>query len=644
MRRIARVLTRTTTTTATKPASARPQPLQPLQLRDYQEECINAVVEHVEKGHRRMGVSLATGSGKTVVFTQLISRLLHPSRPKHATRTLILAHRTELVQQAHDHCRRTYPDLTIDVEMASLKASGTADITIASIQSITSGSRIEKFDPSSYKLILIDEAHHAVAQRYMDTLDYFGVLDMEKGDPHMKPILVGVSATLSRNDGLALGKVLDYIVYHRDYVDMIEDNWLCPVKFTTVQTNVDLSRVRATGNDFAVGELSRAVNTDQANETVVRSWLQKARQRESTIVFCVDISHVNEITAKFRQYGIDARPVTSLTTAQDRKDRLAAFRTKQFPVLVNCGVFTEGTDIPNIDCVLLARPTKSKNLLIQMIGRGMRLHPDKKDCHVIDMVGSIERGVATVPTLFGLDPDELLDDESMEAAKTRVSERKAAEAGAAAAAAAATPLSDAKPRQAPFVSFTNYPDVFSLLADSRQDLHIRSISPLCWVSISPSLHVLSMRSGFLKIFPSPNHPDTWDVTATLELPKELKLNFVKAPPRMVVSNAASLELAVKAADTFALSKHPMILLSTNAAWRKGPASEGQRALLEKVKGLKPADTLTKGHAGDMITRMRHGGMGRFEQLQKERRAHEREMERAEKARLREHVAVGAVPR
>ena len=136
-------------------------------------------------------------------------------RPEEATRTLILAHRTELVDQAVLHCRRSYPDATIEVEMGNKTASGKADITVASLLSIVSKSRIEKFDPASFKLILIDEAHHAVSQTYLQTLDHFGVLNMEQGDPAEKPILVGVSATLSRTDGLALGKVLDHIVYHR---------------------------------------------------------------------------------------------------------------------------------------------------------------------------------------------------------------------------------------------------------------------------------------------------------------------------------------------------------------------------------------------------------------------------------------------
>lgn len=180
------------------------------QLRDYQEDCIQAVIEHVKGGGKRMGVSLATGSGKTVIFTQLIERITHPTSPD-ATQTLILVHRRELVEQAARHCRLQYPDKIIDIEMASSAATGSADITVASIQSITSGDRIEKFDPSRFKLVLIDECHHAVSRSYLECLDHFKLLEVEE----RSPVLVGVSATMARFDGLKLGKVLDHIVYHR---------------------------------------------------------------------------------------------------------------------------------------------------------------------------------------------------------------------------------------------------------------------------------------------------------------------------------------------------------------------------------------------------------------------------------------------
>ena len=148
-----------------------------IRLRGYQDECIQSVLSHLEKGHKRLGISLATGSGKTVrlsvwvslillitlqvIFTQLIDRVR--SHQQDASRTLILVHRRELVEQAARHCTDAYPSKSIDIEMGNSHATGTADITIASVRSITSGDRIMKFDPKRFKLILVDEAHHIVA-------------------------------------------------------------------------------------------------------------------------------------------------------------------------------------------------------------------------------------------------------------------------------------------------------------------------------------------------------------------------------------------------------------------------------------------------------------------------------------------------
>lgn len=168
---------------------------------------------------------------------------------------------------------------------------------------------------------------------------------------------------------------------------MIEENWLSNVCFTTVQTNVDLSAVRQTRGDFDLAELSQAVNTTQANDITVKAWLEKAGgqrsiqqfsrnransfhiigKRRSTLVFCVDIAHVTGMTDTFRRHGIDAKFITSLTPKEERSKRLDEFRQSRYPVLVNCGIFTEGTDIPSIDCVLLARPTRSKNLLVRIL-------------------------------------------------------------------------------------------------------------------------------------------------------------------------------------------------------------------------------------------------------------------------------------
>lgn len=147
-----------------------------------------------------------------VIFSHLIDRVPAPSPD--ATQTLILAHRRELVEQAARHCRNLYPDKVVDVEMGNQRASGLADITIASVQSIVSGDRILRYNPDRFKLLLVDEAHHIVAPSYFDVLRHFKLLAKEK-EQQGKTALVGVSATFSRSDGIKLGAAVDHIVYHK---------------------------------------------------------------------------------------------------------------------------------------------------------------------------------------------------------------------------------------------------------------------------------------------------------------------------------------------------------------------------------------------------------------------------------------------
>lgn len=181
-----------------------------IQLRPYQEESITSVLTSVSQGARRLGLSLATGSGKTVIFSHLIDRVPPPS--PEATQTLVLAHRRELVEQAARHVRQLYPHKTVDVEMADQHATGVAEITVASVQSITSGERLLKYDPAKFKLVLVDEAHHIAAPTYLAVLKHF---DLMEKDAKTHTALVGVSATFSRADGLSLGAAIDHIVYHK---------------------------------------------------------------------------------------------------------------------------------------------------------------------------------------------------------------------------------------------------------------------------------------------------------------------------------------------------------------------------------------------------------------------------------------------
>ena len=269
--------------------------------------------------------------------------------------------------------------------------------------------KIDKYDPSQFKAILIDEAHHASAATYLNILDYFGVDDADS-----KILVWGCSATVKRHDGKSLGDVFDKVTYHADFLKMIEQGYLSSMKVTTVNTNVDLESVGSTKLDFKLGELADAVNTDVRNDVIVSSWRKYAHEngRKATLAFAVDINHTEELCNTFRDAGINASFITSKTPPLDRHGILNAFRNEKIPVLVNCAILTEGTDIPCVDCILLARPTKSNTLFQQMFGRGLRLYEGKKDCLLIDFVDNFKRsgpdGLVTVPTLLGLSTKDMV--------------------------------------------------------------------------------------------------------------------------------------------------------------------------------------------------------------------------------------------
>ncbi|PHH82893.1 hypothetical protein CDD82_4428 [Ophiocordyceps australis] len=608
-----------------------------LTLRDYQLECIRSVIASLGRGHKRVGISLATGSGKTVIFTQLIDQV-GPRFDGKGDRTLILAHRCELVEQAARQCQLAYPDKTIDIEMGSLHASGTADITVASVRSITSRDRLAKYDPAAFKLVLVDEAHHIVASSYLRTLKHFG-LDQKQAE---SPTLVGVSATFSRFDGLKLGTAIDEIVYHKDYIDMIEDKWLADVMLTTVESKANLSKVRSNASgDFQTGDLSNVVNTEEVNEIAVRSWIAKASDRKSTLVFCVDLAHVAGLTQKFREYGFDARSVTGDTPKLQRSCTLDAFKAGHYPILVNCGVFTEGTDIPNIDCIVISRPTRSRNLLVQMIGRGMRLHPGKQNCHIIDIVSSLETGIITTPTLFGLDPNLLVDKVSV----TKIKDQKFQDSpDQQQASRTDSTIASNSP-----IIFTEYSSVLDLIADTSGEKHIRAISQNAWIQSAPDSYVLSAPSGsYIRLEriqeEAITKPTAWYRAVEV---RALPPGLCKSPfaARREILTAATFEDAVHGADRYAADAFPYTFINRHQPWRSLPATQGQLNFINKIRGkAEPliAAELTKGRAADMITKIKHGARGQFNKIEAEQRRRLRQASMMDARRNREVVRVGPV--
>jgi ATP-dependent helicase IRC3 len=425
---------------------------------------------------------------------------------------------------------------------------------------------------------------------------------------------------------------------------MIEENWLSDVVFTTVEMKADLTKVGSGANgDFQTAALSKAINTNETNELVVKAWLAKAKGRSSTLIFCVDLSHVTNLTTKFREYGIDAQFVTGDTPPKIRSARVESFRNGEFPVLLNCGVFTEGTDIPNIDCVLLARPTKSRNLLVQMIGRGMRLHRGKENCHIIDMVAALSTGVVSTPTLFGLDPGEIVEKADTKAL-AELKERKETEKlrQQEIAALKQRTLSRKLPGS---ITFTDYDSVHDLIADTSGDQYIRKLSQYAWVGAGDGKFILTTNSGnYLIIEPSDSEEGCFRAKYYRRLPRDKTIKSPYAAPR-VIAEGESFEHVVHAADTFAQDVFEHIWIAKNMPWRRSPATQAQLDFLNKTRPkedqLKPHD-LTKGKAGDMITRLKHGVKGRYTKASSRQRSESRMKERAQTLheKLQGQVQVG----
>lgn len=429
---------------------------------------------------------------------------------------------------------------------------------------------------------------------------------------------------------------------------MIGEKWLSDVIFTTVESKANISGVKKgpTG-DFQTGSLSKAVNTEKSNEITFKAWLARASERKSTLVFCVDLQHIADLSAVFRKNDIEVHSVTGSTPNQVRSKRLDAFKNGDYPVLLNCGVFTEGTDIPNIDCILLARPTKSRNLLVQMIGRGMRLHPGKTDCHVIDMVASLDVGVVTTPTLFGLDPTELVKEASIIDLKT-LRERREQESLTEAQAeklAAKSITGSSDPHRT--ITFTDYESIYDLIDDTSGERHIRRISQLAWVLTGENRYTLSTQSGdYITIEQNESSGTEYHVLYTARLPRNATKS--KSPymrPREI-AQSESFSSAVHAADTFASEKFLWRFISHSQRWRQTPATDGQIAFLNKFRDMDDqltSDDLTKGKATDSITKLKFGARGRFSKLEavrKKRARHGAEMDLVTRMRQRERVATG----
>lgn len=337
-----------------------------IKLRDYQQECID-LIDKAEPGAYL--VVCATGLGKTVIFTNI----------KRKGRMLILSHREELVNQP-----LKYFNCSTGVEMASESSHG-EEVVSASVQSLVR--RLDRFEPDTFDTIIVDEAHHAAAETYKKILKHF-----------TPRLVIGFTATPNRADGARLNDVFQKIIMKRDLKWGIKNGYLCNIDCKRVDIGYDLSEVHTRMGDYAPGELADAM--EGTEDAIADAYTKLARG--ATLIFSCNVAHAEAIAERIR----GAVAVTG--TTKDRASIIEAFTRREIPCLVNCMVFTEGTDMPLVETVIIARPTQSDSLYTQMVGRGLRLHPDKDKLLLIDCVGITgKRSLCTAPSLLGVDISEI---------------------------------------------------------------------------------------------------------------------------------------------------------------------------------------------------------------------------------------------
>ena len=369
-----------------------------LQLRPYQVEALERIAAAEARGVRRQLGVAATGLGKTVMFCALAER--------RGGRTLVIAHRDELIEQAAAKVTEVWPEARVGVVKGSRNETD-AHVVVASIQTLARPKRLAALlapttltpDPS-FDLVVVDEAHHAAAASYRNTLD---ALDAGADDG---PLLLGVTATPDRGDGKGLDDLFDEVTFAYDIRCGINEDYLSDLTGLRVRLDMDLRALKVTRGDYAVGQAGQMLEDAGAPQAIVKAWCESARGRR-TLVFTPTVSTAVAVADEFTAAGVSAAWVSGELDLAERRSRLAAYSRGDVDVMVNCMVLTEGYDEPRTDCIVVARPTKSRALYAQMVGRGTRKHPDKDRCLVIDVVGATDvHDLVTIPSLFGIEKPE----------------------------------------------------------------------------------------------------------------------------------------------------------------------------------------------------------------------------------------------
>ena len=535
--------------------------------RPHQRAAIEAIEAAWARGVRRPAIPAATGTGKTTTFSALIGRWL---ARRDGRRALVVAHRIELIEAG---AQRLHGDLGIPVGVVMAERNQTLPRVVVGSVATLRGERRRRM-LRDVGLVVVDECHHAPADSYTGILRHYGALD---GD---SAVALGVTATMSRGDDLALGDVWEDVVHQYPIAQAVADGWLKrPVGIAVRVADLDLRRVKTSGGEYRDGALGAAMEGSLAPKRIAEAIREHAAGRQG-FVFAPTVHAAEVFRDAIRDAGFTCELVHAGTPAVERRRTVQAFRDGHVSWLANCGIFTEGTDLPMASCVVIGRPCLHSGLFIQMAGRGARLwcpvhggdagnllspccDAEQRDMLVLDVVGASKRhSLSARVELFGAEAAREI--EAIEAELTDEVD------GPGDGCAAAAP---------DWVDAPTTSEVVDLFGSSDS----------AWLRTHAGVWFLQAGERYIAIIPAPDGWPKLDVVAMHR--------HTRGMSAWVCRGAVGLAEAMARAEG-AVTPDERLTASKRRSWRRGGASGKQLAL---ARSLGLAVDGTAGALSDQIS-------------------------------------------